>query len=180
MVTALGDSAAARRRATRGWSTLVRGIAAERRIIRGPWFFHASTREFVGADPTLHTVIIADVDDPQWEYVTPWCRGDVLDLTLPSMWTDIPERRQFDKTGVIEALPPRPRHLDGDDKAWFFASPTKSASPRQKSSRRSWRSGGRLRPMKRSASGLPTLAPETSCPTTGLTILATSISTAVG
>lgn len=46
-----------------------------------------------------------------------------FDLTGSSMWTDIPERKlQFDKTGVIEALPrDRDTWMVIDDKAWFFA-----------------------------------------------------------
>lgn len=76
--------------------------------------------------PTPHTVIIADVDDPQWEYVISAEGVDgvtFFDLTGSSMWTDIPERKlQFDKTGVIEALPrDRDTWMVIDDKAWFFA-----------------------------------------------------------
>lgn len=107
--------------------TSVREFAAEQaELFAGRGSFtprHASSSE---QTPTPHTVIIADVDDPQWEYVISAEGVDgvtFFDLTGSSMWTDIPERKlQFDKTGVIEALPrDRDTWMVIDDKAWFFA-----------------------------------------------------------
>lgn len=107
--------------------TSVREFAAEQaELFAGRGSFtprHASSSAHT---PTPHTVIIADVDDPQWEYVISAEGVDgvtFFDLTGSSMWTDIPERKlQFDKTGVIEALPrDRDTWMVIDDKAWFFA-----------------------------------------------------------
>lgn len=107
--------------------TSVREFAAEQAELfarRGSFTpRHASSS---AQTPTPHTVIIADVDDPQWEYVISAEGVDgvtFFDLTGSSMWTDIPERKlQFDKTGVIEALPrDRDTWMVIDDKAWFFA-----------------------------------------------------------
>lgn len=107
--------------------TSVREFAAEQaELFAGRGSFtprHASSSV---QTPTPHTVIIADVDDPQWEYVISAEGVDgvtFFDLTGSSMWTDIPERKlQFDKTGVIEALPrDRDTWMVIDDKAWFFA-----------------------------------------------------------
>lgn len=107
--------------------TSVREFAAEQaELFAGRGSFtprHASSSP---QTPTPHTVIIADVDDPQWEYVISAEGVDgvtFFDLTGSSMWTDIPERKlQFDKTGVIEALPrDRDTWMVIDDKAWFFA-----------------------------------------------------------
>lgn len=107
--------------------TSVREFAAEQAelfAVRGSFTpRHASSS---AQTPTPHTVIIADVDDPQWEYVISAEGVDgvtFFDLTGSSMWTDIPERKlQFDKTGVIEALPrDRDTWMVIDDKAWFFA-----------------------------------------------------------
>jgi type VII secretion protein EccCa/type VII secretion protein EccCb len=76
--------------------------------------------------PTPHHVIIADVDDPQWEYVISSEGVDgvtFFDLTGSSMWTEVPERKlKFDNVGVIEALPrDRDTWMVIDDNAWFFA-----------------------------------------------------------
>ncbi len=91
---------------------------------------------------TPHTVIIADVDDPQWEYVI-----------TPSTVTFFRPDRPFDwTTSGAEAAVRQDRSVtDGDrdtwmvidDKACLFAHPP-SASPSKSS--RSRRSGGRLRP----------------------------------
>lgn len=108
--------------------TSVREFAAEQaELFAGRGSFTPRHASSSAQTPTPHTVIIADVDDPQWEYVISAEGVDgvtFFDLTGSSMWTDIPERKlQFDKTGVIEALP---RDRDTwmviiDDKAWFFA-----------------------------------------------------------
>ena len=71
-------------------------------------------------------MIIADVTDPQWEYVISAEGVDgvtFFDLTGASMWSSVPERSlRFDKKGVIEALPrDRDTWMVIDDKPWFFA-----------------------------------------------------------
>lgn len=107
--------------------TLVREFAAEQaELFAGRGSFTPRHASSSAQTPTPHTVIIADVDDPQWEYVISAEGVDgvtFFDLTGSSMWTDIPERKlQFDKTGVIEALPrDRDTWMVIDDKAWFFA-----------------------------------------------------------
>lgn len=90
--------------------TSVREFAAEQaELFAGRGSFTPRHASSSAQTPTPHTVIIADVDDPQWEYVISAEGVDgvtFFDLTGSSMWTDIPERKlQFDKTGVIEALP---------------------------------------------------------------------------
>ncbi|CKN37179.1 type VII secretion system ESX-5 FtsK/SpoIIIE family ATPase EccC5 [Mycobacterium tuberculosis] len=107
--------------------TSVREVAAEQaELFAGRGSFTPRHASSSAQTPTPHTVIIADVDDPQWEYVISAEGVDgvtFFDLTGSSMWTDIPERKlQFDKTGVIEALPrDRDTWMVIDDKAWFFA-----------------------------------------------------------
>lgn len=107
--------------------TSVREFAAEQaELFAGRGSFTPRHASSSAQTPTPHTVIIADVDDPQWEYVISAEGVDgvtFFDLTGSSMWTDIPERKlQFDKTGVIEALPrDRDTWTVIDDKAWFFA-----------------------------------------------------------
>ncbi|MEQ0586223.1 type VII secretion system ESX-5 FtsK/SpoIIIE family ATPase EccC5 [Mycobacterium tuberculosis] len=107
--------------------TSVREFAAEQaELFAGRGSFTPRHANSSAQTPTPHTVIIADVDDPQWEYVISAEGVDgvtFFDLTGSSMWTDIPERKlQFDKTGVIEALPrDRDTWMVIDDKAWFFA-----------------------------------------------------------
>lgn len=107
--------------------TSVREFAAEQaELFVGRGSFTPRHASSSAQTPTPHTVIIADVDDPQWEYVISAEGVDgvtFFDLTGSSMWTDIPERKlQFDKTGVIEALPrDRDTWMVIDDKAWFFA-----------------------------------------------------------
>lgn len=107
--------------------TSVREFAAEQaELFAGRGSFTPRHAGSSAQTPTPHTVIIADVDDPQWEYVISAEGVDgvtFFDLTGSSMWTDIPERKlQFDKTGVIEALPrDRDTWMVIDDKAWFFA-----------------------------------------------------------
>ncbi|MBO0881676.1 MAG: type VII secretion protein EccCb, partial [Mycobacterium sp.] len=77
--------------------------------------------------PTPHHVIIADIDDPQWEYVISADGVDgvtFFDLTGSSLWTSNPERvlRFADDVGVIEALPrDRDTWMVIDDNKWFFA-----------------------------------------------------------
>lgn len=107
--------------------TSVREFAAEQaELFAGRGSFTPRHASSSAQTPTPHTVIIADVDDPQWEYVISAEGVDgvtFFDLTGSSTWTDIPERKlQFDKTGVIEALPrDRDTWMVIDDKAWFFA-----------------------------------------------------------
>ncbi|TWS60107.1 type VII secretion system ESX-5 FtsK/SpoIIIE family ATPase EccC5 [Mycobacterium tuberculosis] len=107
--------------------TSVREFAAEQaELFAGRGSFTPRHASSSAQTPTPHTVIIADVDDPQWEYVISAEGVDgvtFFDLTGSSMWTDIPERKlQFDKTGVIEALPrDRDTWMVIDEKAWFFA-----------------------------------------------------------
>lgn len=107
--------------------TSVREFAAEQaELFAGRGSFTPRHASSSAQTPTPHTVVIADVDDPQWEYVISAEGVDgvtFFDLTGSSMWTDIPERKlQFDKTGVIEALPrDRDTWMVIDDKAWFFA-----------------------------------------------------------
>lgn len=107
--------------------TSVREFAAEQaELFAGRGSFTPRHASSSAQTPTPHTVIIADFDDPQWEYVISAEGVDgvtFFDLTGSSMWTDIPERKlQFDKTGVIEALPrDRDTWMVIDDKAWFFA-----------------------------------------------------------
>lgn len=107
--------------------TSVREFAAEQaELFAGRGSFTPRHASSSAQTPTPHTVIIADVDDPQWEYVISAEGVDgvtFFDLTGSSMWTDIPERKlQFDKTGVVEALPrDRDTWMVIDDKAWFFA-----------------------------------------------------------
>lgn len=107
--------------------TSVREFAVEQaELFAGRGSFTPRHASSSAQTPTPHTVIIADVDDPQWEYVISAEGVDgvtFFDLTGSSMWTDIPERKlQFDKTGVIEALPrDRDTWMVIDDKAWFFA-----------------------------------------------------------
>lgn len=107
--------------------TSVREFAAEQaELFAGRGSFTPRHASSSAQTPTPHTVIIADADDPQWEYVISAEGVDgvtFFDLTGSSMWTDIPERKlQFDKTGVIEALPrDRDTWMVIDDKAWFFA-----------------------------------------------------------
>lgn len=107
--------------------TSVREFAAEQaELFAGRGSFTPRHASSSAQTPTPHTVIIADVDDPQWEYVISAEGVDgvtFFDLTGSSMWPDIPERKlQFDKTGVIEALPrDRDTWMVIDDKAWFFA-----------------------------------------------------------
>lgn len=105
----------------------VREFAAEQaELFAGRGSFTPRHASSSAQTPTPHHVIIADVDDPQWEYVISAEGVDgvtFFDLTGSAMWTDVPERKlQFDKIGVIEALPrDRDTWMVIDDKAWFFA-----------------------------------------------------------
>lgn len=76
--------------------------------------------------PTPHHLIVADVVDPEWEYVISVEGIDgvtFFDLTGSSMWTVVPKRTlRFDEKGVIDALPrDRDTWMVIDDKPWFFA-----------------------------------------------------------
>ncbi len=105
----------------------VREFAAEQaELFAGRGSFTPRHASSSAQTPTPHHVIIADVDDPQWEYVISAEGVDgvtFFDLTGSSMWTAVPERKlQFDEIGVIEALPrDRDTWMVIDDKAWFFA-----------------------------------------------------------
>ena len=72
-------------------------------------------------------MIIADVDDPQWEYVISVDGVDgvtFFDLTGSALWTGNPERvlKFTNDIGVIEALPrDRDTWMVIDDNQWFFA-----------------------------------------------------------
>lgn len=105
----------------------VREFAAEQaELFAGRGSFTPRHASSSAQTPTPHHVIIADVEDPQWEYVISAEGVDgvtFFDLTASPMWTAVPERLlKFDKTGVIEALPrDRDTWMVIDDKAWFFA-----------------------------------------------------------
>ena len=107
--------------------TSVREFAAEQaELFAGRGSFTPRHASSSAQTPTPHTVIIADVVDPQWEYVISAEGVDgvtFFDLTGSPMWTSVPERKlEFDKMGVIEALPrDRDTWMVIDDKAWFFA-----------------------------------------------------------
>jgi type VII secretion protein EccCa/type VII secretion protein EccCb len=105
----------------------VREFAAEQaELFAGRGSFTPRHASSSAQTPTPHTVIIADVVDPQWEYVISAEGVDgvtFFDLTGSPMWTSVPERTlRFDDTGVIEALPrDRDTWMVIDDKPWFFA-----------------------------------------------------------
>ena len=105
----------------------VREFAAEQaELFAGRGSFTPRHASSSAQTPTPHTVIIADVVDPQWEYVISSEGVDgvtFFDLTGASMWSSVPERSlQFDQKGVIEALPrDRDTWMVIDDKPWFFA-----------------------------------------------------------
>ncbi|BBX73502.1 type VII secretion protein EccCa [Mycobacterium shinjukuense] len=105
----------------------VREFAAEQaELFAGRGSFTPRHASSSAQTPTPHHVIIADVDDPQWEYVISAEGVDgvtFFDLTGSSLWTAVPERKlEFDETGIIEALPrDRDTWMVIDDKAWFFA-----------------------------------------------------------
>lgn len=76
--------------------------------------------------PTPHHLIIADADDPQWEYVNTTEGVDgvtFIDLTGAPDWTAVPQRvLRFDSNGIINALPrDRDTFMVIDDNEWFFA-----------------------------------------------------------
>lgn len=105
----------------------VREFAAEQaELFAGRGSFTPRHASSAAQAPTPHTVIIADVVDPQWEYVISGEGVDgvtFFDLTGSAMWSAVPERTlQFDKKGVIEALPrDRDTWMVIDEKPWFFA-----------------------------------------------------------
>ena len=76
--------------------------------------------------PTPHHLIIADVTDPQWEYVNTTEGVDgvtFVDLTGSADWTGVPQRViRFDDAGTVSALPrDRDTWMVIDDNEWFFA-----------------------------------------------------------
>ena len=105
----------------------VREFAAEQsELFAGRGSFTPRHASSSAQTPTPHHVIIADVSDPQWEYVISSEGVDgvtFFDLTGSRMWTSVPERTlRFDDKGVIEALPrDRDTWMVIDDKPWFFA-----------------------------------------------------------
>jgi DNA segregation ATPase FtsK/SpoIIIE-like protein len=105
----------------------VREFAAEQaELFAGRGSFTPRHASSSAQTPTPHTVIIADVTDPQWEYVISAEGIDgvtFFDLTGASMWSSVPERTlRFDQRGVIEALPrDRDTWMVIDEKPWFFA-----------------------------------------------------------
>ena len=105
----------------------VREFAAEQsELFAGRGSFTPRHASSSAQTPTPHTVIVADVVDPQWEYVISAEGIDgvtFFDLTGSSMWTSVPERTlRFDGKGVIEALPrDRDTWMVIDEKPWFFA-----------------------------------------------------------
>ncbi|OBF74214.1 type VII secretion protein EccC [Mycobacterium sp. 852002-51613_SCH5001154] len=105
----------------------VREFAAEQaELFAGRGSFTPRHASSSAQTPTPHTVIVADVVDPQWEYVISSEGVDgvtFFDLTGSSMWTAVPERSlRFDDKGVIEALPrDRDTWMVIDEKPWFFA-----------------------------------------------------------
>ena len=105
----------------------VREFAAEQaELFAGRGSFTPRHASSSAQTPTPHTVIIADVTDPQWEYVISAEGIDgvtFFDLTGAEMWSSVPERTlRFDDRGVIEALPrDRDTWMVIDEKPWFFA-----------------------------------------------------------
>jgi len=105
----------------------VREFAAEQaELFAGRGSFTPRHASSSAQTPTPHTVIIADVLDPQWEYVISAEGVDgvtFFDLTGSSMWIALPERvLRFDPKGVIETLPrDRDTWMVIDEKPWFFA-----------------------------------------------------------
>ena len=105
----------------------VREFAAEQaELFAGRGSFTPRHASSSAQTPTPHTVIIADITDPQWEYVISAEGIDgvtFFDLTGGSMWSSVPERTlQFDERGVIETLPrDRDTWMVIDEKPWFFA-----------------------------------------------------------
>jgi ESX secretion system protein EccC len=105
----------------------VREFAAEQaELFAGRGSFTPRHASSSAQTPTPHTVIIADVTDPQWEYVISAEGIDgvtFFDLTGGSMWSSVAERTlRFDERGVIETLPrDRDTWMVIDEKPWFFA-----------------------------------------------------------
>ncbi|MFV0493507.1 type VII secretion protein EccCa [Mycobacterium sp.] len=105
----------------------VREFAAEQaELFAGRGSFTPRHASSSAQTPTPHTVIVADIDDPQWEYVISSEGVDgvtFFDLTGSAMWTEVPERKlRFNEIGVIEALPrDRDTWMVIDDNPWFFA-----------------------------------------------------------
>lgn len=105
----------------------VREFAAEQsELFAGRGSFTPRHASSSAQTPTPHTVIVADVVDPQWEFVISAEGIDgvtFFDLTGSSMWTSVPERTlRFDDKGIIEALPrDRDTWMVIDEKPWFFA-----------------------------------------------------------
>jgi type VII secretion protein EccCa/type VII secretion protein EccCb len=108
--------------------TSVREFAAEQaELFAGRGSFTPRHATSSAETPTPHHVIIADIVDPQWEYVISAEGVDgvtFFDLTGDSLWTALPQRvlRFTDSAGVMETLPrDRDTWMVIDDNAWFFA-----------------------------------------------------------
>ncbi|BCO35987.1 type VII secretion protein EccC [Mycobacterium heckeshornense] len=108
--------------------TSVREFAGEQaELFAGRGSFTPRHASSSAETPTPHHVIIADIEDPQWEYVISSEGVDgvtFFDLTGSSLWTGVPQRvlRFTDSAGVIETLPrDRDTWMVIDDNAWFFA-----------------------------------------------------------
>jgi type VII secretion protein EccCa/type VII secretion protein EccCb len=105
----------------------VREFAAEQaELFAGRGSFTPRHASSSAQTPTPHTVIIADIADPQWEFVISAEGIDgvtFFDLTGSSIWASVPERTlKFDEMGIIEALPrDRDTWMVIDEKPWFFA-----------------------------------------------------------
>ncbi len=108
--------------------TSVRDFAAEQaELFAGRGSFTPRHATSSAETPTPHHLIIADIVDPQWEYVISAEGVDgvtFFDLTGASVWTTTPERvlRFTDKNGIVETLPrDRDTWMVIDENAWFFA-----------------------------------------------------------
>jgi type VII secretion protein EccCa/type VII secretion protein EccCb len=108
--------------------TSVREFATEQaELFAGRGSFTPRHASSSAETPTPHHVIIADIEDPQWEYVISSEGVDgvtFFDLTGSPLWTGVPQRvlRFTDSAGVIETLPrDRDTWMVIDDNAWFFA-----------------------------------------------------------
>ena len=131
-----GDPGVRTRRVMRGWSTARCASSPPSKPNYSPAVGRSRPRHASSSaqTPTPHTVIIADVNDPQWEYVISAEGVDgvtFFDLTGSSMWTTVPERTlRFDKIGRDRGAAPRPRHLDGDRRQAVVLRPHRPAQHR--------------------------------------------------
>lgn len=107
--------------------TSVRDFAAEQaELFVGRGSFTPRHPSSAAQTPTPHYVIIADIDDPQWEYAIGADGVDgvtFFDLTGSALWTSEPERvLEFNSAGMIDKLPrDRDTWMVIDENPWFFA-----------------------------------------------------------